>query len=255
MSDARAGARVRFLSLAFDPLTLDQALGWLANRDAAAAFAYVITPNVDHMVRLEQAIPPIRRAYETADLCVCDSRVLARLARLAGEALTVVPGSDLTPAALAHVYGPGDRVCLIGGTAEAAQALTAQHPGITVLQHSPPMGLLHDAAARRAAILFAAEAKARVVLLAVGSPQQELLAWEMRDSGLVHGTALCIGASVDFLVGTQARAPVMVQRAGFEWAWRLARNPQRLWRRYLVDGPAIFPLVWRWRRGRRGTGE
>ena len=255
MSESAAEARVRFLGLAFDPLTLDQALDWLASRDAVAPFAYVITPNVDHMVRLEHAVPPIQRAYQTADLCVCDSRVLARLAGLAGQPLTVVPGSDLTPAALSKVYGAGDRICLIGGTAEAARVLEARHPGLVVLQHSPPMGLIHDADARRAAILFAAETKARAVLLAVGSPQQELLAWEMRDSGLVRGTALCIGASVDFLVGTQVRAPVLVQRAGFEWAWRLARNPQRLWRRYLVDGPAIFPLVWRWRRDRRGQGK
>ena len=89
------------------------------------------------------------------------------------------------------------------------------------------------------------------VLLAVGAPQQELLAHEMRASGRVRGTGLCIGAGIDFLVGAQSRAPRLVQRAHLEWAWRLAREPRRLWRRYLVDGPAIFPIAWAWARARR----
>ncbi|WP_263973958.1 WecB/TagA/CpsF family glycosyltransferase [Sphingomonas aliaeris] len=53
----------------------------------------------------------------------------------------------------------------------------------------------------------AAAANARVILLAVGAPQQEMLAREMAQDGTVSGTALCIGASIDFIVGAQRRAP------------------------------------------------
>ena len=67
------------------------------------------------------------------------------------------------------------------------------------------------------------------------------------------GTALCIGASVEFLVGAQVRAPKVLRRAGVEWAWRLLRQPRRLARRYLIDGLAIFPIVWRWRQANRIT--
>jgi exopolysaccharide biosynthesis WecB/TagA/CpsF family protein len=112
------------------------------------------------------------------------------------------------------------------------------------------MGLAKDREARARAVAFAAQAAARVTLLAVGSPQQELLALDMARSGAVRGTALCIGAGVEFLLGIRARAPRPIQRAGLEWAWRLLVEPRRMWRRYLVDGPAIFPLVWRWRRAR-----
>jgi exopolysaccharide biosynthesis WecB/TagA/CpsF family protein len=110
------------------------------------------------------------------------------------------------------------------------------------------MGLLRDAPARARAIDFAADAHARIILLAVGSPQQEVLAREMREDGRVTGFGLCIGAAVEFITGEQVRAPRIVQRAGVEWAWRLASQPKRLWRRYLVDGPAIFGMVWRWSR-------
>jgi len=148
------------------------------------------------------------------------------------------------------VLRPGDRVCLIGGGPGHVARLAERHPGIVVAHHAPPMGLRHDPAARARAIDFAAGAEARVILLAVGSPQQELLAHEMKRDGRARGTALCIGAGIDFIVGAQTRAPRLVQRAGFEWAWRLASQPRRLARRYLVDGPAIFPLVWRWKRNR-----
>jgi exopolysaccharide biosynthesis WecB/TagA/CpsF family protein len=240
----------RFLSLTFHQMPLDAVLAWVAARDADSPFAYVVTPNVDHMVRLEAGAEPMRQAFENADLRICDSRVLSRLAKWCGVDLPVVPGSDLIRELLAKVFGPGDRLCLIGGTAEIAHALGSLHPGLEIVQHSPPMGLLHDPAGRQAAIAFAAQAHARAVLLAVGAPQQEVLAWEMRASGRVSGTGLCIGASIDFLIGVQSRAPAMVRRAGFEWAWRLMTEPKRLWRRYLVEGPAIFPIVWRWARSR-----
>ncbi|MBU3077187.1 WecB/TagA/CpsF family glycosyltransferase [Sphingomonas quercus] len=243
-------ARRNFLDLDFDPLTPEQAEAWLAARGQASPFAYIVTPNVDHMVRLASQPQAIRAAYDDADLCLCDSRVLARLAKLADVALTVVPGSDLVAALFDRVLKPGDRVCLIGGGPDHVTRLGERYPGIVVLHHMPPMGLRTNPAARAAAVDFAARSDARAILLAVGSPQQELLAHEMKADGRVRGTALCIGAGIDFIVGAQVRAPHIVQKAGFEWAWRLASQPRRLAKRYLVDGPAIFPLVWRWKRSR-----
>jgi exopolysaccharide biosynthesis WecB/TagA/CpsF family protein len=245
-----SGGRASFVGLEFDLLSLDETLRWIVARDPRAPFAYVVTPNVDHIVRLEKADTAIRQAYDEAELCLCDSRVLSRLAGLVGVRLTVVPGSDLVRELMDRRLVAGDSLCLIGGSPETAQRLMALYPGIMIVQHSPPMGLLRDAAARARAVDFAAEAQARIVLIAVGAPQQEVLAREMRASGRVKGVGLCIGASVDFLTGEQVRAPGLVQKAGFEWAWRLASQPRRLWRRYLIDGPAIFGLVWRWSRAR-----
>ena len=242
--------RVEFLSLQFDRWTPERVRRWLAEREADSPYAYIVTPNVDHMVRLADAPVDVRLAYARADLRLCDSRVLARLAGLAGVGLPVVPGSDLTADLFRTVLRPGDAVCLIGGGDGDAARLTALYPALTVTQHRPPMGLRRNPVARGRAIDEAVAARARVILLAVGSPQQELLAREMADRPDARGTALCIGASIDFLIGTQARAPRIVQRMGAEWAWRLLTNPRRLARRYLVEGPAIFPMIWRWRRAR-----
>lgn len=248
MSGTRHSPRIGFLDLDFDPLTLDQAVAWLAARNATSSFAYVVTPNVDHMVRLAKAPDEIVTAYRGADLVLNDSRVLARIGRTMGIVLSVSPGSDLVARAFAEVLAAGDRICLIGGDAAGVARLRALHPALDVRHHDAPAGLRTNPAARAEAVRFAVAAEARLTLIAVGSPQQELIAHEMALSGTMRGTALCIGAAVDFIIGAQRRAPAAVQRAGMEWAWRLAQNPRRLARRYLVEGPAIFALAWAWRR-------
>jgi N-acetylglucosaminyldiphosphoundecaprenol N-acetyl-beta-D-mannosaminyltransferase len=64
----------------------------------------------------------------------------------------------------------------------------------------------------------------------------------LRRKGRRRGVALYVGATVDFLVGKQKRAPVFMQQARLEWMYRLFSNPRRLWRRYLLEGPWI--LYW-----------
>jgi exopolysaccharide biosynthesis WecB/TagA/CpsF family protein len=232
--------------ISFDLLEREQVHGWIAARDSTSPFAYVVTPNVDHVVRLESAGPELHRIYSQAALCLCDSQILRGLARLLGVHLTLVPGSDLVADLFNHILRPRDRVCLIGGSETHPASLARLYPGIDVVQHIPPMGLRSNPAARATAIRFAAQSSGRIILLAVGSPQQELLAAEMARSPGIKGTAFCIGASVDFIVGDQRRAPLALRRAGLEWSWRLATQPRRLARRYLVDGIRIFPMAWRW---------
>jgi N-acetylglucosaminyldiphosphoundecaprenol N-acetyl-beta-D-mannosaminyltransferase len=80
----------------------------------------------------------------------------------------------------------------------------------------------------------------------VGSPCSEIIASRCAQRGGGRGVALCIGASIEFILGDQIRAPLWMQKAGLEWAFRLITNPVRLWRRYLVEGPKIFLIVAKW---------
>ena len=251
----RLMARREFLDLGFDTLSLDETVAWIADRGRSASFAYVVTPNVDHMVRYRKLDGGLRRAYTAADLCLCDSRILQRLGRAAGVELSLVPGSDLTARLMEGALPAGTSVLLVGGRSDHLEALRARFPALRFAQHIPPMGLLSDADARRAVIDAAARSDAAILLLAVGAPQQELLALEMRESGRVGGTALCIGASVNFLVGEEKRAPGLIQRLSLEWAWRLLQDPKRLARRYLLDDPAIFAMTWAWARARKNQGR
>ncbi|MDR6788451.1 exopolysaccharide biosynthesis WecB/TagA/CpsF family protein [Sphingomonas sp. BE138] len=251
-----AALRREFLGIDFDLLDADAAVAWLSRVHAGDAFSYVVTPNVDHVVRLEALGEAdalgreLWQAYRAARLVLCDSRVLVRLARVYGVDLPLAPGSDVTVRLFDEVVRPGDRIAIIGGDAALLAALRVRNPALDLVQHVPPMGMLRDPDALAAAVAFARTAAARFVLLAVGSPQQEVLAGRIAAAGGATGCALCIGASLDFIAGRQRRAPRVVQRLGLEWAHRLASQPGRLWRRYLVDGPRVFRLAHAWQRAR-----
>jgi exopolysaccharide biosynthesis WecB/TagA/CpsF family protein len=241
-----------FLGIDFDLLDMDQVKAWLRERSAAAPFTYIVTPNVDHVVKLDSTPrdAEIWRAYDGAALRLCDSRIVAKLARMHGITLPVVPGSDLTALLFDTLLQPGDRVCLIGGDAEMLADLKARWPRIDFRQHVPPMGMLRKPEAMMAAEAFVADTAARFTLLAVAMPQQEILGHRIAVRGDAVGVGLCIGASLDFLTGRKARAPLWMRKASLEWLHRLMSEPQRLWRRYLVEGPRIFVLAAKWRKSR-----
>ncbi|PZN96930.1 MAG: glycosyltransferase [Alphaproteobacteria bacterium] len=242
------GETARFLDFDFQQSDAAAVLQKIGTRGPDLPFAYVVTPNVDHVVRLERIRSDLWPAYRRAWLTLCDSRILARLADKAGVRLSVVPGSDLTAALFDTVIAPNDKVAILGGSPAMIAELCRRY-GLRNVQHfNPPMGFIHDAHQRSRAISFLIEAHARYSVLAVGSPQQEILAWKVQASGAATGIGLCVGASLDFLCSEKTRAPRMLQKLSLEWLFRLVQEPRRMWRRYLVDGPQIFAIVQHWRR-------
>ncbi|WP_240309473.1 MULTISPECIES: WecB/TagA/CpsF family glycosyltransferase [Sphingomonas] len=229
---------------------MEQVLARMAAVTSESPYGYVVTPNVDHVVQLDTAPDrlALRRVFAQATLSVCDSRVLNRLGRLRRVALPVVPGSDLTVRLFDETVQPGDLIAVVGGDSALVTELQRRFPQVLFAHHRPPMGLRHDGEARSVAAAFVARTKARFTLLAIGSPQQELVAAEVRNWPEAVGMALCIGASLEFITGRQRRAPKAMQRLSLEWAFRLFSNPRRLWRRYLVEGPHVFRMALRERR-------
>jgi exopolysaccharide biosynthesis WecB/TagA/CpsF family protein len=204
-------------------------------------FGYVVTPNVDHLIRYYED-PTFRAQYRAADFILMDSRFAARLVRLLkGVRLPVCTGSDLTAQLLAKVIQPNDRIVMIGGTDEQARQICAKYGLANLQHHNPPMGFIKDPGAVEDCLKFIESVSPfRFCFLAVGSPQQETIAQALRARGIAKGLALCIGASLNFITGHEKRAPVWMQRLTLEWLYRLLQNPQRLARRYLVRGPRIF---------------
>jgi N-acetylglucosaminyldiphosphoundecaprenol N-acetyl-beta-D-mannosaminyltransferase len=244
----RDAARWTFLDVAFDRLEPVAATARVVELARGDRFAYVVTPNVDHIVQLERSgDPELVAAYREAALCLCDSRIIARLARWSDGSLPVVAGSDLTRELLAHAL-PAAKIAVVGGDAALHRKLAGLYPRFTWVLHSPPMGVRRNPAARAAIAQFVEQSGADVVFLAIGAPQSEIVCAEIAARGRARGVALCIGASLEFLTGAKQRAPRWMQRASLEWLYRLGSEPRRLWRRYLVDGPRIFAIWWRWRR-------
>lgn len=251
----RAGASdLRLLGLDFTNLDVASAATLIAQRSPDAPFAYVVTPNADHLVRLART-PALAPLYQGAWLRLLDSRVVAYAARCLGLATPrVCPGSDLTSALLAAHVRRDDAVTVIGLRPAALVVLTKRYRLARVAHHVPPMGFADDPASFAAARDFAVAHPARFTFLAVGSPRQEQLAAAIAATGHARGVGLCVGASLDFLAGVTPRAPRWMQRTGLEWLHRLAGDPRRLARRYLRDDLAIFHLLWR-ERSRMSVGR
>ena len=198
----------------------------------------------DHLIRLHEDVA-FRALYASAAYVLLDSRFLAHLLEFTkGICLPVCTGSDLTAKVLSDVAASDDSLVLIGGNVEQAQLLRNRY-GFTQLAHyNPPMGFIQDEAAVEACLHFVeTHSPFRFCLLAIGSPQQEIMARRLKERGIARGLALCIGASINFLTGVEQRAPQWMQRAGLEWLFRLLQEPQRMATRYLVRGPRVFAIL------------
>ena len=212
--------------------------------ETRGGFKYVVTPNVHHIVRLLEDPATMQPLYERAWSVFCDSRVLSWLAWFSGRRLPVITGSDLT----AHLIGRAAEqrltIAVVGSTAAACATLGDRYPGLNVVFHTPPMGFIKSDHEVQKCVDFVAKTQAPLIFVAVGMPQQEILARNIADHPQVRGVGLCIGASIDFLTGKQRRAPVWLQKIGLEWLYRLLSDPRRLASRYLIECPRIFYLIY-----------
>jgi N-acetylglucosaminyldiphosphoundecaprenol N-acetyl-beta-D-mannosaminyltransferase len=236
---------IRLLGLEFADLDVGRAASWLAQRPATAPFGYVTTPNADHLVRLGR-LPELVPVYQDALMQLLDSRVVARVARLAGLAVpNVAPGSDLTALLLTRHVAVDERVTIVGLQPQWLPGLVARCGIAPPAHHYPPNGFERDPASLRVAVDFVLMHPSRFVFLAVGSPRQEMLAAAIAATRQATGVGLCIGASLEFLAGAARRAPLWMRHAGLEWLHRLGNDPRKLARRYLYDCLSVFPMLLR----------
>lgn len=226
---------VSLLDIDFSNISLDAVLTRLLARPQQARFAYVVTPNADHIERLLR-IPRLRGVYQRAMLCLLDSHVIAFAAKFLGLPKSrVVSGADLTEALLPRLEGL--KVAVVGMKDADFAQLVARFPGIAFVHYQPPMGLLHNSKAFHETVDFVCATAAPFTFLAVGSPVQELLAYAIASRPDSVGVGLCIGSALRFASGSLRRAPVWMRHSGLEWLHRLAQDPLRLAGRYLLSDP------------------
>jgi len=244
---ARVAGTVNFLDLQFSGLDLDGALDAISVRASLdLPFSYVATPNVDHVVGLSNE-PGRRALYDQAWLLLNDSRVLKGLARKVKIDLPLAPGSDIAEHLFDTVIDKYEPVTIIGGDRDSIEELKRIYDLRDVRWHEPPMNLKQKPGAIVRAAAFAAAQPSRFTFICVGAPQQEMIAYAIAQCGDARGVGLCVGAALDFLSGNATRAPKWMQGLGLEWLHRLASEPGRMWKRYLVIGPKVFSLFAAWR--------
>jgi exopolysaccharide biosynthesis WecB/TagA/CpsF family protein len=160
--------------------------------------------------------------------------MLHRIALWAGLELEFAPGAYVVRGLFDSVIEPDDPVCILGGDTRIAESLRRTFGLRRLVQHIPPMGFIRDPEAVKVAIDFVASHPSRFVMVAMGPPQSEILCRRIALDGRATGMGLCIGSSLQVLTGDINPAPEWMERSGLVWLHRLAREPGRLWRRYLV---------------------
>lgn len=228
--------QVRLGRLWIDALSFEEALRAIEALVLAGAGGSVFTPNVDHVVTAEND-PAFRAAYQDASLALADGQPLIWAARALGTPLPAkVSGSDLVRPLMKLAGERSWRVYLVGGGPGVAAAVATRLErefGVSVA--GVDASTIHsDADGQGDAVAERVRAAAPdLVLVALGAPKQER--WIHRNLQRIRpAVAVAVGGSLDFLAGRIRRAPPWMSRAGLEWAFRLAQEPRRLARRYLV---------------------
>jgi N-acetylglucosaminyldiphosphoundecaprenol N-acetyl-beta-D-mannosaminyltransferase len=221
---------------------------------AHGASRMICTPNADHVVRARRE-PEFKQILERADLVVADGMAVIYAARFLGTPLQDnVGGRLLLDAFAARAAARGYRLFLLGGrdarAAEAAaDSLRARHRGLLVAgTYSPPFVPEFDEAETCRIMQAIHRAAPDALFVGVGTPKQEK--WIARNlDRLEVPVSVGVGAALDMLAGRVRVPPRWMTEVGLEWLCKLLQEPQRFWRRYLVDDPMFFWWVLRQRLG------
>jgi N-acetylglucosaminyldiphosphoundecaprenol N-acetyl-beta-D-mannosaminyltransferase len=217
------------------PTALDQVAAWIESGDRC----YVCFCTVNTVMECRRS-ETLREVLNRAGMVTPDGMPLVWLSRRRHPEVSRVYGPDFMLAELERSVGAGHRHFLYGGsggvTSRLASKMLARFPGLEIVGAlEPPFAPLEELCTAETAAEINASG-ADVVWVGIGSPKQERWMAAMRPM-LKAPVLLGVGAAFDFHSGAVRQAPPLVRRSGLEWLFRLATQPRRLWRRYLVDNP------------------
>ncbi len=237
--------RINLLGVEISNVSMAETLLHIETRVASREFCYIVTPNVDHLMKLQND-REFRKVYEGACLAVPDGVPLLWAARVLGTPLKErVNGTDLFIKTCERSAAKGHSIFLLGGNPGSAEkagsSLERSFPGLRVAGHyCPEYGFDRNPSECERIQKLISASKTDILFVGLGAPKQEK--WiATYGPGCDVRVAIGIGVSFSFIAGDIKRAPAWMQRNGLEWLWRLLSEPRRLSKRYLLDD---MPFVW-----------
>lgn len=231
--------KVNILGCEFDPLTLRETVDAAFKLIEENKRGWISTVNVSILMMMRSDMR-LKKFVDRSALIVADGQPLVWSAPLLGGELPErVTGIDLIDSICARAAEENVGVYIIGATdevsARAALHIRQRHPA---LQLSAASGYFrpNETALRVSAVR---ESGAKVLFVAMGVPRQEHFI-EENWSDLGVSVAIGVGGSLDVIAGLRRRAPIWAQKAGLEWCFRLAQEPRRLAKRYLVTNSSFL---------------
>lgn len=241
------GARVEVAGLAFHALDEQQVIDHVLTSLDRGRGGWLVNPNID-VLRQVAADPDAAATARRADLVVADGVPILWLARLWRRRLpAAVMGSDLIASLSVAAHARGHRVFLLGASdGVGARAARRMHEGLGISPpdvHAPPFGFERDPVEQQRTVDVLRASDARIVFCGFGFPKQERLMEQLLPQ-FPDRWFIGTGASITFMAGEVSRAPSWLRGSGFEWVYRLAVEPRRLFKRYvLLDLPFAVRLV------------
>ncbi len=240
----------RIMGVRVEAAGFEQAVGRIIGWAKEGASRAVCLATV-YSVMLARDCARYRNVLNRADLTLPDGMPLVwGLRRQGFPSAMRVAGPDLTPPLLEAAEKEGIPVGFYGARPEVLAALLervrSRYPRLRVAYAwSPPFRPLKEEEDREV-VARIRESGARILLVGLGTPKQDL--WIAEHRGRVPAVMLGVGQVFDLLGGARRRAPGWMCRWGLEWFYRLASEPRRLWRRYVVHNPRflwLFLKQWR----------
>ena len=232
------------MGLPFDAVDMPTAVARVRAAAAGRVPCFLTTPNLNFLVACRRD-ESFRNSVIESDLCIADGMPLVWIARLLGVPLPGrVSGADLFDE-LRACHGEPISVYLFGGppgvAARACERLNAERGGVRCVGfESPGFGSIEEMSSPESIDRINASA-ADFVVVALGARKGQ--AWIQRNRARLDAQVVShLGAVLNFVAGTVNRSPVLLQRIGLEWLWRIKEEPV-LWRRYLGDGAALLELL------------
>jgi N-acetylglucosaminyldiphosphoundecaprenol N-acetyl-beta-D-mannosaminyltransferase len=233
-------ARVDVLGIHVSVTDMDDTVETFARWIAAGERHLVCVSDMNALLHA-RADEQLTQVYNTSGLTLPDGMPLVWAGKRAGfDRIARVCGPDLLERVMAVAAARGWSQYFYGGADGVVEQLrdnfVRRHPELRVAGvHSPPYRAL--TAAEDAAIVNRInEAAPDIVWVGLGAPKQERWMAEHRDR-LDAAILIGVGAAFDFHTDRMDRAPLWMQRSGLEWSYRLAKEPRRLWRRYVLGIP------------------
>lgn len=244
-------ARLKFMNTEIDNLTMQetlQAIEKLIKEDKAA---YVVTPNVDHIVQLETN-KELQDVYKNASLILTDGKPLLWIAKWYGTPIKEkISGSDLFPLLCEMAAKKGYTMFFLGAAegvaAKAAENLIRRYEELQVVgTYSPPYGFENNLEEMNKIKNMIRKVNPHILVVGLGCPKQEKFMYHhCKELGVP--ISLGLGASFDFEAGNIKRAPKWMANHGLEWLFRITQDPKRMVKRYLVDDVKIIGLIRKYR--------
>ncbi len=239
-------ARSFIWGVPFDPLTLGQSIDYIAEMIRCDKPGYVITANVNYLMlnHRNDDMQPITRG---AELILADGQPIVWRSRLDQHPLPErVAGSEMIYRLAQRAVPEGWGIYFLGGepgvAATCADRLSRQYPGLKIAGvESPPFRKLTPQEQSEQDIRIQSSG-AKILLVAFGQPKGERWIHEnCRRLGIP--VSIQLGASFDFVAGTAKRAPVVWQKMGMEWAYRMLSDPRRLVPRYASNASFLCSAI------------